>query len=225
MKRIIQFIILFFFAYGKSQTMYEVKNNKYRHLSDSLINIRLDSSFTKYIRYSRTWESFFYDCLVPQVILDSLFNSKPIKHVSVYYDFINLCGQKYGYRIRGFGTSGGFQYTFDFNYNLLCEPDYELLREITKAHEKCYISYDEAQKIAIENTKLKSRKTSTNYLMNDLNTKQVYWWIERETGFRNGITEILKIDAISGEIIEKTEMEYYGKKFFEALVDKVFKVR
>jgi len=55
-------------------------------------------------------------------------------------------------------TSGGFAYTFDFEYNLICEPDYELVKAVSEAHAKCYISYDEAQKIAIENTQKKIAK-------------------------------------------------------------------
>ena len=217
-----RFAILFLFlcAYGKSQTMYKVDDRRYKHLSDSLISLRLDSSFVEFISYSRTWETFNHKC----VDLETIFDSKPIKYVNVYYDFINLCGQKYGYQTKGFRTSGGFEYTFDFDYNLICEPDYKLIKAVSGAYEKCYISYDEAQKIAIENTQKQSRKTWTNYLINDLTTNQVYWRIERETGFRNGIVEQLKIDAISGKIIEKDEINYYPKSFFKALSDKLFKV-
>ena len=208
--------------------MRKVEDETYKHMADSLLNIRMDSTFVQFIGYRGyfgTWETFNNKCLdYEKIDFDSLFNSKPIKYVNVYYDFINICGQKYGYQTKGFRTSGGFEYTFDFDYNLICEPDYELIKAISKAHDKCNISYDEAQKIAIENTQKKSRKTSTNYLINDLTTNQVYWIIERETGFREGIIEILKIDAINGTIIEKKEQRYYRKNFFKALSDKIFKV-
>lgn len=216
-----RFVILFLFlcAYGKSQTMHKIDNLRYKHLSDSIISIKLDSSIFESIDYFGTWETFGHKCIDFETILDS----KPIKYVNVHYHFISLCGQKYGYQTKGFRTSGGFEYTFDFDYNLICEPDYELIKAASEAHEKCYISYVEAQKIAIENTQKKSRKTWANYLINDLDNNQVFWWIERETGFRNGIIEQIKINAINGEIIEKNEIKYY-KNFFKALSDKLFKV-
>ena len=193
-------------------------------MSDSLLNVKMDSSFIECIRYLGTWETFSHRCV--DLDLDSFLvsKSKPIKYVNVYYDFINLCNQRYGYKIGGYQTSGGFYYTFDFDYNLVCEPGYELIRAISEAHRSCYISYDEAQKIAINNTQPKSRKTWTNYLINDLTINRVYWLVERETGFRNGVVEKLKIDAISGDIIEKEEMNYYKKNFFKAIADKIFKV-
>ncbi|MCL1868248.1 MAG: hypothetical protein FWF72_04815 [Paludibacter sp.] len=79
------------------------------------------------------------------------------------------------------------------------------------------------KKLRLKTRRKKSRKTWTNYLINDLTTNQVFWLIERETGFRNGIIEQIKINAISGEVIEKNEMKY-RKNFFEALSNKLFKV-
>jgi len=212
---------------AQSQTMRVVRDRKYRNMADSLINVRLDSSLTSGLRYSRTWETFMHRCLEPKI--DSLSDTIPkftlnpdrIKFVNVYYDFITSCGQKYGYQTKGFTTSGGFEFTFDFDYNLVCEPNYELFTELLKAHQYRYISYRDAQKIARKNTKRKSRKTWTNYLIYDTRNNQMYWWIERETGFRNGTTKELRIDAVNGDVIEKIEMPF-RKRFFEAVSDIVF---
>ena len=116
MKFQIMILFLFLCTYGKSQTMYEVKDNRYKYLSDSLININFDLSIPEWIRYSKTWETYTYRC----IDFGSIFSIKPIKYVNVYYDFIDLCGQKYGYGTNGFRKSSGFQYTFDFEYNLIC---------------------------------------------------------------------------------------------------------
>ena len=200
-------------VYAQSQTMRVVRDGKYKNLADSLISVKIDSSLTSGFRYSKTWETFVHKCLW----IDSVFNTT--KYVNVYYDFITSCGQRYGYRTETFTTSGGFEYTFDFDYNLICEPNYELITKILKAHQNCYISYDEAQKIAKKNTQQKSRKTWTNWLIYDTRNSQMYWWIERETGFRNTTTEQLRINAVNGDIIERREWKN-RKRFFEAVFDR-----
>ena len=213
MKNWIIVFLTFLSIVGKAQTMREIKDIKYKNIADILIKAQMDSTFIDNIVHSRTSETFFNRC---QNVDEIDFKSKPTKYVSVYYNFVDSCGQPFGYRIKGFQTSS-FEFTFTLEYDLICEPNYSLLNEISKAHYDCYISYGEAQRIAIENTNSKSRKTWTNVLINDLVTNQIYWLIKRETGFRKGFIETLKIDAKNGKVLEKKEEEFYPRSFFKAL--------
>jgi uncharacterized membrane protein YkoI len=179
----------------------------------------------KNIVHSRIWDNNWHDCMTFEE--DSLFlTTQPKqqkKYVDVYYDFVDSCGQKYGYAIKSCMTSVGFKITFDFEYNIICEPDYQLLKTISLASTNCYISYEKAQKIAVENSNPKSRKTWTNYLINDISNNIVFWWIERETGFRKCNVEKFKIDARTGKVLERAEY-ILQKNFFEALWNNIGKV-
>lgn len=208
-------------ANGFSQTMHDLTDSNYREIADNLLESKTDLAFRKSIVYERTTETFYY----PDSSLQNSewINQKPIKGVNVYYQFIDLCNQTYSYQLKGLRRCG-FEITFDFDYKIIKQPDYSELKEISKAHNDCYISYETAQKIAIEESKPKSRKTWTNQLVYDLVIDKVYWLIERESGFRNGVIESIKIDAIDKSIIEKTELPFYKKGFFKAINDCIFKV-
>jgi hypothetical protein len=206
---------------GLSQTKHDFTDSRYREIADSLLVSKTDLAFIESIVYERTTETFYY----PDSALQNndWINQKPIKGVNVYYQFVDSCNQIYSYQIKGLRREG-FEITFNFDYKILKQPDYSKLKEITKAHNKCYISYETAQKIAIENSKPKSRKTWTNQLVYDLVIDKVYWLIERESGFRKGVIESIKIDAIDKSILEKTELPFYKKGFFKAINDCMFKV-
>lgn len=221
-KRLINFFILFVIsANGFTQTMHDLTDSKYREISDSLLLSKTDLAFRERIVYERTTETIYYsDSLLQN---SEWINQKPIKGVNVYYQFVDSCNQIYSYQLKGL-RRGGFEITFDFDYKIVKQPDYSQLKEISKAHNDCYIAYETAQKIAIENSKPKSRKTWTNQLVYDLVIDKVYWLIERESGFRNGVIESIKIDAIDKSILEKTELPFYKKGFFRAINDCIFKV-
>ena len=208
-------------ANGFSQTMHDLTDTKFRGIADNLLEEQTDFSFRESIVYERTTETFYY----PDSSLQNneWINQKPIKGVNVYYQFVDSCNQTYSYQLKGL-RRGGFEITFDFDYNIIKQPDYSQLKEITKAHNDCYISYETAQNIAIKNSKPKSRKTWTNQLVYDLVMDKVYWLIERESGFRNGVIESIKIDAIDKSILEKTELPFFKKGFFRAINDCIFKV-
>ena len=221
-KRLITFFILIVISVnGLTQTMHDLTDSKYREISDSLLLSKTDLVFRESIVYERTTETFYY----PDSILhnNEWINQKPIKGVNVYYQFIDSCNQTYSYQLKGL-RRGGFEITFDFDYKIINQPDYSQLKEIAEAHNDCYISYETAQSIAIKNSKPKSRKTWTNQLVYDLVIDKVYWLIERESGFRNGVIESIKIDAIDKSILEKTELPFYKKGFFKAINDCIFKV-
>jgi hypothetical protein len=213
-------VLLIIPCIGFSQTMYEVKDSKFHVIANSLIDSLSDLKLKGAIRYKRTWECY-YDT--------SNFNSKnwpgskSQKGVKVCYDFIDSCDQIYGYRTNRFRSSG-FEIIFDFNYEIVKQPDFQFLNKVSQIHNKCFIDYDTAQSIAINNSHPKSRKTWTNDLVYDLVINKVYWLIERESGFRNGIIETIKIDAENKQIIEKTSTPFYKKGYFKALSDKIFKV-
>jgi hypothetical protein len=206
---------------GFAQTMYDLTDSKYREISDSLLLSKTDLDFRECIVYERTTETFYY----PDSSLQNneWIIQEPIKGVNVYYQFVDSCNQIYSYQLKGL-RRGGFEITFDFDYKIIKQPDYSQLKEITKAHNSCYISYETAQDIAIENSNPKSRKTWTNQLVYDLGIDKVYWLIERESGFRNGVIESIKIDAIDKYILEKTEKPFYNKGLFKAINDCIFKV-
>jgi len=214
-------ILIVISSNGFSQTMHYLTDSKYREIADNLIESKTDLAFRKSIVYERTTETFYY----PDNSLQNNegINQKPIKGVNVYYQFIDSCNQTYSYKLNGL-RRGGFEITFDFDYKIIKQPDFFQLKEITKAHNDCYISYETAQNIAIENSKLKSRKTWTNQLVYDLALDKVYWLIERESGFRNGIIVSIKIDAIDKTILEKKEIPFYKKRFFRAINDCIFNV-
>lgn len=210
-KRLIIFFILIVISVtGFAQTMHDLTDSKYREIADSLLLSKTDLAFRESIVYERTTETFYY----PDSSLQNneWINQKPIKGVNVYYQFVDSCNQTYSYQLKGL-RRGGFEITFDFDYKIIKQPDYSKLKEISKAHNDCYISYETAEKIAIENSKPKSRKTWTNQLVYDLVIDKIYWLIERESGFRNGVVESIKIDAIDKTIIEKTELPFYKKGF------------
>lgn len=217
---IFHMILIVITSKGFSQTMHVLTDSKYRVISDSLLLLKTDLEFREGIIYERTTETFYYpDSLLQN---DEWINHKPIKGVSVYYQFIDSCNQTYSYQLKGLRRSG-FEITFDFDYKIIKQPDFSQLKKIAKAHYDCYIDYETAQYIAIENLKPKSRKTWTNQLVYDLEIGKVYWLIERESGFRNGVIESIKIDAIDKSILEKTELPYF-KVFFKAVNDCIFKV-
>jgi len=220
-KRLINFFILIVISVnGFTQTMHNLTDPKYREIADSLLLSKTDLAFKARIVYERTTETFYY----PDSLLQNSewINQKPIKGVNVYYQFVDSCNQIYSYQLKGL-RRGGFEITFDFDYKIVKQPDYYQLKEISKAHYNCYIAYETAQKIAIENSKPNSRKTGTNQLVYDLVIDKVYWLIERESGFRNGVIESIKIDAIDKSILEKTELPFYKKGFFRAIIDCIFK--
>lgn len=199
--------------------MYEIKDYRFRAIADSLIDSRTDLEFKKAVRYQRTWECY-YD--TSDINSKDWSGFKSIKGVIVYYDFIDSCNQDYHYQTKGF-RRGGFEITFDLNRNIVKQPNFDFLKKVSAIHNKCFISYNTAQNIAINYFKPKSRKTWTNQLVYDLVTNRVYWLIERESGFRNGIIETVKIDAENKSLIEKTSLPY-RKGFFRALNDKIFKI-
>lgn len=221
-KRLINsFILIVIPVIGFSQPMHNLTDSKYREIADSLLKSKMDLSFRECFVYERTAESLYF----PDSSLknNDWINQKPAKVVCVYYQFLDSCNQIYSYQTKGL-RKGGFEITFDFDYNIIEQPDYCLLKKVTKAHNDCYISYEIAQNIAIENSKPKSRKTWTNQLVYDLVTDKVYWLIERESGFRNGVIETIKINALDKSIVEKTELPFYKKRFFRAINDCIFKV-
>lgn len=205
---------------GYSQTMYEVKDQKFKLIADSIIDSHTDSNFRKGIRYSRTWECYYDTSDMNSKILTEF---KPVKGVKVCYGFFDACNQSYSFMTKTFGM-GELEIKFDFRFRIVELPKFELMKKVVEIHYKCFISYDTAQKIAIKNSKPKSRKTWTNRLVYDLVTNNVYWLVKRESGFRNGIIETIKIDAINQQIIEKTELPYFRKGLFKALMDCIFKV-
>jgi hypothetical protein len=206
---------------GFSQTMHDLTDLRYREIADSLLISKTNLAFRESIVYERTTETFYY----PDSSLkkNDWINHKPIKGVNVYYQFVDSCNQTYSYQLPGLRRER-FEVTFDFDYKIIKQPDYSQLKEIAKAHNDCYITYETAQNIAIENSKPQSRKTWTNQLVYDLVIDKVYWLIERESGFRNGVIESIKIDAIDKSILEKTELPFYKKGFFRAINDCIFKV-
>jgi hypothetical protein len=222
MTKRLAYIFIFFVMplIGYSQTMHDLTDIKFKAISDSLIKSKTDSKFRESITYERTREIYYYSD--SSLTNNDWINQKPIKGVNVVYQFADSCNQIYSYQTKGI-RRGGFEITFDFNYKIVKKPDFKLLLQISKAHKNCYISYETAQKIAIENSEPKSRKTWTNELVYDLLVDKVYWLIEREFGFRKGVLETIKIDATNKVIIEKTSIPY-RRGFFSALSNNVFKV-
>ena len=218
---IYSFILITFSITGFSQVMYDLTDSIYREIADSLLESKTDLEFRKSIVYERTTETFYYSD--SSLKNNEWINQKPKKGVNVYYQFIDSCNQIYSYQTKGL-RRGGFEITFDFDYNIIKQPDFDQIKRITKAHNDCYISYETAQKIATDNSKPKSRKTWTNQLVYDLVIDKVYWLIKRESGFRNGVIETIKIDALDKSILEKTELPFYKKGFFRAINDCIFKV-
>ncbi len=214
---ILAFLIFSLTNVGFSQTMHEVKDYRFRQIADSLINSKTDTEFRKAIKYERTWECY-YD--TSNINSENWSGFKSVKGVNVDYAFIDSCDQTYVYRTKGL-RRGGFEITFDLNRNIVEQPNFEFLKEVTTIHNKCFISSDIAQNVAIRYCKPKSRKTWTNQLVYDLLSNKVYWLIERESGFQNGVIETIKIDAQNQNLIEKTSTPY-RKSFFEALGAKMF---
>ena len=210
------FAILIIPNMGLSHTMSEVKDSRFREIADSLINSSTNSELKEAIVYQRTWEDYYTKS-------DTNFlKSDMLKGVSVYYDFINSCNQSYYYQTKHI-RRGGFTITFDLNHIIVKQPNFEFLKTVVVIHDSCFISYEIAEAIAIKNFNPKSRKTWTNQLVYDLLTNKVYWLIERESGFQNGILESIKIDAKTKEVIEKSSMPF-KKGFFKALIDNIDEV-
>jgi len=200
--------------------MYEVKDNRFKIKADSVIDSNTDSKFRKSIRYARTWECY-YD--TSDMNSQNWSGFKSVKGVSVYYDFVNNCNQEYMYQTNGL-MRGGFEITFDFKYKIVKKPDFVLLKSVAKIYDSCFISYDSAQSIAIKNSRLKSKKTWTNYLVYNVINGQIYYQIDRETGFRKGVIETIKINATNGKVYEKTEIPFYTRNIVRAIWDNIGKV-
>ena len=105
------------------------------------------------------------------------------------------------------------------NHLVIKHADAQLLDSLAKAHNTSILSYDGAQLIA---KKYANKKSKTPYLVKlyfERATDNLYWLVDRESGFMEVHTELFIIDAYNKRVTK--ELRYsYSKGFLEAFTEK-----
>ena len=83
-----------------------------------------------------------------------------------------------------------------------------IMRVLTKLNENILISFQEAELISQHYRRDKDRIGSSKYLIYELSDDSIYWEISRQKGAINVRVDEIKIDAISGEIINVSTLPY-----------------
>ncbi|GHT35320.1 hypothetical protein FACS18945_0590 [Bacteroidia bacterium] len=212
---LLSFIVLSF-TNIKGQPYYQITDLKYKQIADSILKSKTDFNFMQSVVCFWTVKGFYKMSYWTEdsIIVDE----SPATYYGVRYELKNKCEQKYGnkFKLGGWAYPTSINFTFDENLNLVQEPDYEQILKVVLPYEVCYISLNEAQKIAKQNSKLGFRKTWTNYLLNDYTNNRVVWLMEREKGFMKCTVQTIEIDATTG-IVLNTDEYPLRKRFFEAL--------
>jgi hypothetical protein len=213
--RITGLLLLLFLSFplvGFSQSLHEVEDTAFRREAGRLIDSLTDPAFTAAIRYQRTRECY-YDSGEPDTA--SLSGYRRLRGVCVNYVITDSCGQACYYQLKGVRL-GEFALTFDQNHRIVELPDFGMLKKIAVVHKYCFISAETAVAVAKRHFKSASGTMQIPQLVVDLVSKRNYWLIERESGFRNGLLETIRIDALTQEVLEMASQSY-KKGFWEAL--------
>jgi len=120
-------------------------------------------------------------------------------------------------------TSNSIMICFDKNLRLIYMPN---ISEIFKGYNLFQtfsnIKRDEIKRLSDSLSETKKMKIRRIFGIYDFNSKQLYWEIIREKGFKKGLSETQRINFINKKLIS-VDRHNFQRRFGEALVETYYK--
>lgn len=191
-----------------------VRNARYRKITDSILRETVAGDFDKVIKYRSAFTRRYKPYGIFDVRRDYADYSDGVR---ISYEIVLETGQQVYYRYSG----ADYYVDMDKEGSVLAHPaadyplDVDFLRRVyALSAQNDFLTLEQAERIASRHIPAKYNKNASRRLIYDNYKKLFYWEIERYYGVRNGEVLKVKMDAVTGEILNIEDSLYEGMRYW-----------